>query len=153
MKVRLAARKGFTLIEVVVSMLLSAVMISAVFSVALSSKQTSARSDRRLAAAQAAQSMMQRLKNYVTSDPASIAILGPTPRPGAASWYLNNPPSVVDSLGDVYALQPGTHIITGTATDVIPTALAAYGGKVTYVVAAAPNSQLTITVSASWNEP
>ena len=60
--------RGYTLVEVVVAMLLSAIMISAVFRVALTgSTQTSSRGDCQVAAAQAAQALLQRLKNYVAA--------------------------------------------------------------------------------------
>lgn len=106
-------------------MLLTSIMVTSVFSVALTSKQGNGRSDRRLLAAQAAKRVSSQLRNFVTGcdcnattgacSAASCTLQGPTNRAGVASWYLNDPASNVnDSRGDVWALASGLHTITGT---------------------------------------
>ena len=146
-----AHRYGYTIVEVVVAMLLSAVMISAVFSIALSGRQTTARSDRRLVAAQAAQSMMQRLKNYVTGD-YSNAALGPN-----GSWTIAG-----DSDTHGYALYPGTHNFVKTS-GIVPDALMPYNGTLSYTVTqvtpltppncVTPQCQVSVSVTVTWTEP
>jgi prepilin-type N-terminal cleavage/methylation domain-containing protein len=161
------AHRGFTLIEVVAAMLVSCVMISAVFSVALSNKQTNARSDRRLVAAQAAQSLTLKLADYVTADasntPTTLALA-----PGGL-WSLPG-----DSLGNVYALcgtAAGTAHVLGAASPLVPTQISAapFNGTLTYTVtwaagcnvacpgflSAIPvvNCQPKVDVKATWTEP
>ncbi|MCX5793952.1 MAG: prepilin-type N-terminal cleavage/methylation domain-containing protein [Elusimicrobia bacterium] len=132
-------RQGYTLVEVVVAMLLSAVMITAIFTLALSSKRTGLNSDRRQAANVASQSVVKLLANYVTADP-TASIDGPNAAAngsGAASWRLDGP-NYKDSAGAVWALWPGSHTITGNNSN--PGGLfpllyqAPYNGKVTYWV-------------------
>ena len=121
------ARQGYTLVEVVVAVLISLIMISAVFSVALTSTRGGAKEDRRLVAAQAAQSMLKRLANYVCSDPNNTLIGGPSnpTSPGLASWSFNGFQGCTDNLGTVYALAPGQHIINCPAGILLPATVSA----------------------------
>ncbi|MDX6770257.1 MAG: type II secretion system protein [Elusimicrobiota bacterium] len=161
-------RAGYTLVEVVIAVLLTSIMVTSVFSVALTSKQGGGKSDRRLVAAQAAKRMTSQLRNFVTGcdcnattgvcSAASCTIQGPTPRAGVASWYLNDPTNAVnDSRGDVWALASGVHTITGTG--VLPAwfLAAPFNGSVQYtvdnsvVVNGRPVPQVTLDVV--WTEP
>lgn len=113
--------KGFTLLEVVVSLFLTAIMISAVMSVALSARRGGAKTECRIIADQASRDMMAMLRNFVTADPTVTAISGPgnqaTP---VDKWKMHGHdpdgaggnPAYVDSQGSVYALATGTHTIT-----------------------------------------
>lgn len=170
-------RGGYTLVEVVVAMLLAAIMVTSVFSVALTGKAGGVKSDRRLVAAQAAKSLQQKLASYVCSDPSNALIAGPSAGPacamGLCSWSLNVN-GYTDSLGSasnpVYALAPAAapneHVITGPG---IPppeiSAAAPYYGKVSYSVTwptgcytlptspIAATCQPQIKVSVNWSEP
>ena len=136
--------RGYTLVEVVVAMLLSAIMISAVFSVALTGRtQTSSRGDCQVAAAQAAQALLQRLKNYV-ADPsyATSGITGPGPGGG---WTIQGD-------GASYALSVGNH--TTTDQKIIPASLsgAPCNASISYTVFAGSPQQVNVTVSLpNWN--
>lgn len=139
------SRAGYTLVEIVIAMLLTSIMVTSVFSVALTSKQSGGKSDRRLLAAQAAKRMTSQLRNFVTGcacdagtgacSAASCTLQGPTPRPGVASWYLNDPVNNInDSRGDIWALTSGLHTITGTG--VLPAwfLAAPYNASIQYTV-------------------
>lgn len=163
-------RAGYTLVEVVIALLLSSVMVTAVFSVALTSKQGGGKSDRKLVASQASKRVTAALRNYVTgcscdattgfcgADCGFAGFEGPTPRVGVASWYFNDPGNAVnDSRGDVWALASGVHNITGTG--VLPQWFlnAPYNGYVSYSV---NNSQVVdgrpvpqVTLNVIWTEP
>jgi type II secretory pathway pseudopilin PulG len=109
-------RSGQTLVEVVVSMLLSCVMITAVFTVALSNKSSGLQADNRAQAATVSQSLLKVLANYVTADPGiQLNIIpGPNCSPAMncsanqASWSLNG-----DSQAPGWALNQGRHNVTG----------------------------------------
>lgn len=114
-------RKGFTLLEVVVSLLLTAIMISAVMSVALSARRSGAQTECRIIADQASRDMMAMLRNFVTADPAATAISGPGNQADPANRWkmdgydLDGVPggtTYADDQGSVYALATGTHTIT-----------------------------------------
>jgi prepilin-type N-terminal cleavage/methylation domain-containing protein len=122
-------RKGYTLTEVVVAMLLSAVMITSVFTVALSNRQSGLNLDQRLAGGGAAQAVVGILGNYMTADPTQSMVAGPTClpgpppacNPGPNSWSLTG-----NYYSDYYngtagstawALAPGSHTITGNPTN------------------------------------
>lgn len=66
MKTRSAGR-GFTLAEVMIGILLTALVVSAVMGVALTARRDSPRADRKMAATYAAKQLMDDLKNYITA--------------------------------------------------------------------------------------
>lgn len=167
---RRTRRAGYTLVEIVIAVLLTSIMVTSVFSVALTAKQGGGKADRKLLAAQTARRMTNFLKNYVTGcdcnpttgacSAASCTIDGPNVARGpnnVATWYLNAPPAVVDSRGDVWALASGEHRVTGTG--VLPAWFLAppYNGRVVYtvdnsvVVNGRPVSGITLDVQ--WDEP
>lgn len=163
--------KGYTLVEVIVAMLLTSVMVSSVFSVALTAKQSGGKSERRMAAAQASRQMMNRLKSYVTGDTASTIIAGPNANNGTNKWSLRDTtvsPNITDATTctgtcggvvcgaapNVYALCPGTHTVTG----ILPGGLVAapYSGTLQYYVGTETiGGQLApqVNVTINWTEP
>jgi prepilin-type N-terminal cleavage/methylation domain-containing protein len=167
-----SAGLGYTLIEVVVAMLISCIMVTAMFSVALTSRQGSGKSDRHLIANQAARQVSSQLRAYVTGcncDPSTGAcstvnndctmMTGPnTTRAGVATWYFNSPgasPPVIDSQGDVWALKIGDHSLTG----VLPSWFegAPYNARVVYTVTVPASfggrPQPQVYVHVDWTEP
>ena len=102
-------------------MLVACVMVTAVFSVSLTTKRSGGKNDRSLIAAQAARQVSARLKNFVTGcdcnittgicTAASCTLQGPTPVAGVASWYFNYP------LGGIfdcfYGADPGAAYFAG----------------------------------------
>lgn len=104
-------------------MMLMAVMVSSVFSVVLSTKQTGGKADRKLVAGQSSKELSTLLKGFV-SDPSARGIGEPIDGPNANNavnkWALEDatqtPPIACShsSLGaNHYALAAGTHTVTG----------------------------------------
>lgn len=119
-------RRGYTLLEAAIAMLLTAIMAGSVFSIALSAKRSSGRGLRKLIADQAGRQLTEQLKNYVTADKSASTIGGINgPGAGTNKWSMNDTtalPQVLDSCGpadptgtgvDCYALEPGSHTLKG----------------------------------------
>jgi prepilin-type N-terminal cleavage/methylation domain-containing protein len=147
------ASKGFTLIEVIVSVLITAVMVSSVFSVSLTSKRSNVRADRRLIAAQAARSLTSTLQSYVSADTAQVIIPGPSG--GSAPWEL---PS--DTNASNYALSGGSHTLQNIAPLYVPYWFQAppYNAQLIYYVqymgsGAADQQTPWVNVTVTWTEP
>ncbi|MBI5239504.1 MAG: type II secretion system protein [Elusimicrobia bacterium] len=177
------ARPGYTLVEVVVAMLLAAVMITAVFTVALSSKRSSLKQDSQHMAQASAQGLLKTLSAYITADWTITDPPGPTPyNAGAAKWSLHNALHVTDShpQGGTWALMPGSHTLVGIAGGQEPDGFllrlrgSPYFGTVTYCVQwigcgqctnnancapstctapLGPSCQPTISVKMDWTQP
>lgn len=129
---------GYTLLEVVVSLLLSAIMVGAVMSVALTAKHGSVKSDNKTIAAQETRRLSAELKAFVTSYydystagwSANVGSIGGPANPGTpgtASWQWAsmtgadgaNPISdscrlapTYNSSPPCYALAAGVHNLT-----------------------------------------
>lgn len=116
-------RAGFTLIEVMIGMLLIALMVGPLFSVALTARQSKPRVEQKTAAAVAGSRLLERLKLYVTAD--TSAVPGPAPGTSPNGWGLPG-----DSC-NCYALAPGTHQLNASAW--LPE-LAGLGGSIRYTV-------------------
>lgn len=163
-------KKGYTLVEVVIAMLLTSIMVSSVFSVALSAKQAGGKAERRLAAAQVTKQVTSMLKNYVTGDQNSVTpgLMGPNANNGTNRWSIVDatvtpqicvcsgiPGGCVPSCAaSPYALTPGTWTVSG----ILPSWLAAapYNGTLKYyvgneTVSGDPVPQINVTVD--WTEP
>jgi len=154
------ATKGFTLIEVVVSVLITAVLVSSVFSVSLTSKRSNVRADRRLIAAQATRSLTSTLQSFVTADytsgqvvGAGAVVLGPSAGVNG-TWALNS-----DTNGSGYALSDGSHTLQNVAPQYMPSWMAAppYNGQIIYYVqhmgGAADEQTPWVNVTVTWTEP
>jgi len=154
-------REGYTLVEVLVAILLSAVMITSVFSVALTTKMGGGKGERRMAAAQVTQSTLKALGNYMTADYSTSTA---SSAPGG-SWIITGD-SIQPPCASNWALCQGSHTVSG----LVPAALAApaFGAQVIYFVdwccagvcnqptPARPvpaNCQPHTTVNVSWSEP
>ena len=112
---------GYTLVEVMISAVLMAVVVGAVFQLAITNQASNGIADRRIVANQYARHLSDVLASYVTGDhttaAASMNIAGPSGAAGPSSWYLNGVTGddgspIIDSMGAVWALQPGTHQLT-----------------------------------------
>lgn len=163
------AAAGYTLVEVIVAMLISCIMVTSMFSVAITQKASTGKSDRRILANQGAAQISAMLTGYVTGcgcNPATGAcstvnndctqLLGPNKSAaGAATWFLNGDAGITDSRGNVYALTFGNH----TLTNVLPAWFegAPYNARVSYTVTnlqnvnGRPVPQVAVTVN--WTEP
>jgi len=160
-------QNGFTLVEIVVAMLLTAIMAGSMFSLALTARQGGARGFRKLVADQAARQLSEQLKSYVTIDYASTSgIAGPGR--GANKWSMNDTtvvPNIQDDCGtgswptDCYALALGNHNIKGY----LPAwfAAAPYNATILYTVSSAESitygtktgNVLNVNVTTDWDEP
>jgi prepilin-type N-terminal cleavage/methylation domain-containing protein len=115
-------QRGYTLVEVLISTVLMAVVVGAVFKLALTSASSSGNADRRLVANQYSRHLSELLSAYVTGDHSGVTggyvggkLIGPsngTTNPNA--WSLQgltgDNGTVTDSMGaGVWALAPGTH--------------------------------------------
>ena len=158
---RSRAESGYTLVEVVIAMLLTSIMVSSVFSVALTAKQSGGKAERRLMATQVNRQMTGMLRNFVTADNSASSL--PGPNAGVNRWSMDNaaatPPINDTSCLNCYALDPGSHTVTG----ILPSWFAGppFNATLEYYVAGtvAANPPLTATTSPSvnvtvnWTEP
>jgi type II secretory pathway pseudopilin PulG len=104
-------RKGVTLVEVVVAVLITSMVTMATFSIFTSSMVSQKKSDKREISGLAIKLVKENLKNYVTSDTSNSLIWGPY-----SSWRFRMDFVDVGAQYDSYggwALQSGvTHNIT-----------------------------------------
>ena len=134
---------GFTLVEVVISMLLVAIMTVSFMPILLTGTMTRGRIDRRSAAASSIRRASETLKAFVTADRA----LARGPGTGADGW------SLVGDLSGRSALEAGHHDLEPTLWS---SELATVGGAVSYDVTVrdTPSGpQPTVSFSVSWVEP
>lgn len=96
-------RKGFTLVEIVVAVLISAMVAMATFSIFTSSAVGHKRATKKELAALAIRMVSEQLKNYVTSDNSQFL-----PQRPNNSWRLCNHLNQCDTYNG-WALQSGTH--------------------------------------------
>lgn len=93
-----SARRGYTLVETLVAVMLISVVVTSVFSLVLTAKMGSKKTGRRAEALYYVQQYRELLKAYVTAD---TSVPGPTP-----GWVLPGDPC------GCYALSNGTHNLT-----------------------------------------
>ena len=160
-------------------MLIASVMVTAVLGVSVTATQGSAKSMHRQMFDQGISQVSGQIKNYVTGcgcdkgGACTVAactppngLLGPnTNNGGVNTWYFNNAPgpsgAIVDSMGNVWALACGTHILTNVLTAGTPNLEAVpFSGHISYTVTwpggcpGAPGTETPkIDFSASWTEP
>lgn len=132
-------------------MLLTSVMVTSVFSVALTAKSGGGKGERALMATQGAKQIANLLKNFVTGDTATS--LSYPPGVAANGWGLTGVNGIVDACPDAsticWALAPGTHTLTGVLSTTFEAA--PYNARVSYFVAA--GSPPNVIVTATWTEP
>ncbi|MBI5246117.1 MAG: hypothetical protein HY923_02975 [Elusimicrobia bacterium] len=96
-----------------VAMLLTSVMVTSVFSVALTVKTGGNKGERKLKAAAGARLIASQLKNFVTGDPTSTVAGLTGPGVGTNKWSMDGGGVDDTSCVDCYALTPGSHTLTG----------------------------------------
>lgn len=136
-------RRGHTLVEVVISMLLIAIMSALALPSFLTGRMSAGRSERREAAADDMHRLSEELKGYVTADRTLVNGSGT----GPDGWSLPG-----DRSGK-WALAPGTHDLAPT---VWAAPLVAYQGALSYTVAirATPSGpEPRVSFNVSWREP
>ena len=135
--------RGSSLIEVIISILLFAMMTVPIMSTILSGAMSSGRTQRRGEAATAVRRVSENLKAYVTAD-RSLAL---GPGVGSDGWSLPG-----DASG-LAALQGGPHDL---AAGIWLQTLAPYSGSISYDVTdrATPSGpEPDVRFSVSWKEP
>ncbi len=169
---RPTGRAGYSLVEVVIAILLTAVIVTSVFSVSVSSKTSDIQAERKFKGAVGTRQVSALLRTYVTGDEFDSAINLPGPGTGPNTWSMTSPGTgIVDhfwtypSCGGVrndYALAPGDHCLTGVlgAFEAAP-----YNARVWYHVVdmavgdpilgpACPGCKLPfVTITADWIDP
>ncbi len=120
--------RGYTLVEVIVAILLSAMLVSAMLTVSLSGNQNSAKIEHKVQATQAAARLNKMLKAYVLAAATNAnmtALDGPnSTNSGIATWYIDTGaqsdqtgsmstgPSGTPQAGPaLYALSAGVHCL------------------------------------------
>lgn len=163
-RVGLQATTGFSLVEVVISILLTAVIVATVFGISLSSKTGDVKAERKLRGAVGTRQVSAMLRNYITGD--ATVPLGPG---DGGNWSMTIPSKgIQDHFGTYpcagarndYALAPGDHCLTGVlgAFENPP-----FNARVWYHVEDAavvnpvpgcPGCMLpSVTITASWVDP
>jgi prepilin-type N-terminal cleavage/methylation domain-containing protein len=172
-------RRGFTLIEIMVSMILTAIVVSAVFSIALSTRRAGTKADRRQLATHAEKSVAAALRAFVTGDSTATVIQGPNAAnsnrwsidvPNVQQDYVScslDPTTGALTIGarqaTAFALATGTHCLVCVAAAgadggcFLPKELRVppFNGYVSYTVsgAAATTGAPTVAISVQWREP
>ncbi len=145
--------RGTTLVEVLVAILLVAMVTLSVFSVTLTSKRLGGKAERKIAAANAAKRVLERLKNYISADPtAATASYAP-----GGDWGFRDG-SMQDSCYPRYALDPGCVPHDVSSFLPAPLRLPPYNMRMIYTVTADfppgdPNFRPTVNVRVDWDEP
>lgn len=157
---------GYTLAEVIISMLLAAIMASAVFKLAVTSVQSGVKLDRKVVAQQAQRHLTDQLTQYVTGDNTNANTnmpVGPNNGYGAGAWRLSgitgeDNRAVTDSCG-CYALSANggaAHVLSGYLPQWFEQA--PYNATISYVVTDGPGGLASgqpkgVLVTVTWVEP
>ena len=166
---RIVSTSGYTLVEVIVALLISCVMVTAMFSVALTAKGGSGKSARTIIANQGLAQVTSMLRGFATgcgcdvnsgNCPAPDCTLLSGPNVGAANtWSMDGFSGVVaeaPAMSNKYAYTLGVHTLTG----VLPAWFEGppYGAVFTYTVTApytTPEGRPIpkVTAKVDWTEP
>lgn len=117
-----SAQGGYTLVEVMVAMLITAIMVTSVFSVALTVKTGGNKGASKLRAGAMTRQVAAILKNYVTAELGNASTVTiPGPCAGAVNNWSMTCNGIIDTCpapggNDCYALAPGTHTLSGVNT-------------------------------------
>lgn len=146
-----------------VAMLLTSIMVTSVFSVALTVKTGGSKSERKLKAAAGARQVSALLKNFVTGEPGTSSTLNGAgtiagPNLGSANNWSMTGNGITDSCpgggSNCYALANGTHTLSGVLGTFEN---APYNAKVMYYVDA--NTLVNgrpvpaVSITTTWNDP
>lgn len=145
-----------------VAMLLTSIMVTSVFSVALTVKTGGSKGERKIKAAAGARQIAAQLKNFVTGDPSNTVI--PGPGGGSNSWSMTGN-GITDACtcpsctANCYALAAGSHSLTG----VLPATFEAapYNAKVMYFVSTTDTISdgtntrpiPSVSITTTWTDP
>lgn len=135
--------RGASLVEVVISMLLLAMMTAPIMSTVLTGSLSSKRADRRLSAASSVRAVSENLKAYVTADPSLVQGAGA----GPDGWTLPGDRS------NLYALAPGHHELDPVRW---APGLNGFGATISYdVTVRTTNSgpEPDVVFNVAWTEP
>lgn len=144
--------RGFTLVETLIAVLLISVVVTSVFSLALTAKISSVKTERRASGMFYVRRTTEKLKAYVTADKtAAVAAAMGAP----VDWKLPedacNSGLGTCSAANCWALEICTHDVTA----MLPAALsgAPINAKLAYTVTSACDScAKTVTFSYTWDE-
>ncbi|MFA6031068.1 MAG: type II secretion system protein [Elusimicrobiota bacterium] len=134
---------GFTLIEILISVLLIAAVVTSIFPLLLTSKLQVVKSGRRGEALNYTRQAMETLKAFTTGDSSY-----PTGPGGALPWTYPG-----EACGGCWALAPGTHNLTPT----LPASFtgAPVNGTISYTVsdfACGSRTCKQVQFSANWSD-
>ncbi len=158
---RAAAEGGYTLVEVMVAMLLTSIMVTSVFSVALTVKTGGSKGESKIKAGAMARQVSAMLKSYVTAETGTASTSAPNiPGPGTGgvnNWSITGNGIVDNCPGggtSCYALAQGTHTLSG----VNPTFEGApWFGQVSYFVDATATVNgrpvPAVSITTTWTDP
>lgn len=152
---------GYTLVEVMVAMLLTSIMVTSVFSVALTVKTGGNKGEAKIKAAAGARMVAALLKNYVTAEPGTASTtLIPGPCAGAVNNWSMSCNGIVDACpgggSNCYALAHGTHTLTGVMGDFELPPPAGKSARVSYFVDATTlvngRPVPVVTITTTWTD-
>lgn len=160
---------GYTLVEVMVAMLLTSILVTSVFSVALTVKTGGGKGESKLKAAAGARMVAVLLKNYVTAETGAASTFAPNipgPCAGAANNWSITCNGIIDACpcggSACYALDAacgGQHTLTGVMADPGGTGFegAPWNARVSYVVTNTDTVNgrpvPSVVITATWTDP
>lgn len=156
-------KAGYTLVEVMVAMLLTSIMVTSVFSVALTVKTGGNKGESKIKAAAGARMVAALLKNYVTAeDGTASTTLIPGPCAGAVNNWSMTCNGIVDACPSppggsaCYALAQGTHTLTGVMGDFEAAPPVGKSARVSYFVDATTlvngRPVPVVTITTNWTD-
>lgn len=152
---------GYTLVEVMVAMLLTSIMVTSVFSVALTVKTGGNKGESKIKAAAGARMVAALLKNYVTAEAGTAStVLIPGPCLGAPNNWSISCNGIVDACpgggSNCYALAQGTHTLTGVMGDFEQPPPVGKNARVSYFVDATTlvngRPVPVVTITTNWTD-
>jgi len=161
---KLASRgdAGYTLVEVMVAMLLTSIMVTSVFSVALTVKTGGGKGESKIKAAAGAKMVAALLKNYVTAEDGTVSTTQiPGPCAAAANNWSISCNGIVDACpgggSNCYALAQGTHTLTGVMGDFEQPPPVGRSARVSYFVDASVTVNgrpvPAVSITTTWTDP
>lgn len=132
---------GFSLVETLIAVLLISVVVTSVFSLALTSKTMAIKSNRRAAALLYSRQVIEKIKAYVTGDSSTDAALAA----GApADWHI---PQDLCNSGEANCSKANCYALEECKHDLTPMLPVDCGPDVGFCSGSPVNGKLTYTVS------